>query len=126
MQPGWYDVLKDRANNFANEVWIPKIGPTVSVLDFKNAEHIEGGIAGYFSFLPRKAAEIVYPIPSGLKHWFGDQYMFEKLRANGWKITVLDSLRAQHEQSSVTASNPEAYKVIEQDKAYWRELGGTA
>jgi hypothetical protein len=119
-------VLKDRANNFANEVWIPKIGPTVSVLDFKNAEHIEGGIAGYFSFLPRKAAEIVYPIPSGLKHWFGDQYMFEKLRANGWKITVLDSLRAQHEQSSVTASNPEAYKVIEQDKAYWRELGGTA
>ena len=77
---------------------------------------------GFFSFWPRKAAELVYPIPTKLRHWFGDTFMFAKAKAAGYKVTILNTLPCHHSQSSVTASNPEAYAVIEEDKKVWQEV----
>jgi GT2 family glycosyltransferase len=114
--PGWCERLQERAENFHDEIWIPSL---------KGEEEVKyaDSIAGYFSFLPRRAAKFVYPIPVSLRHWFGDQYMFEKLRRNGWKTAVLPSVKAIHQQSAVTCSTPEAYKVIEQDIIEWGRLG---
>lgn len=114
---GWYDVLQARASAFLDEIWLPRIGePSEGV------EYVHEGVAGFFSFLPRKAVDIVYPIPHGLRMWFGDQYCFELLRKHGYKVTILNALKAQHEWSSVTAATPEAYAVIEQDKLEWQRL----
>jgi GT2 family glycosyltransferase len=119
LHPGWYDTLQARAENFTDEVWLPTIGEPVIQQDFKKVEVVTGGVAGFFNFLPRKAVELVYPIPANLRHWFGDQYMFEKLRAHGWKITLLQDMTAYHQQSSITAVTPEAYEVINMDKMEW-------
>jgi GT2 family glycosyltransferase len=116
LSPGWCEALHKRMASFPNEVWIPTLKETPV-----DAEYADS-VAGYFSFLPRAAVEIVYPIPYTLRHWFGDQYMFEKLRRNGWKTAILGSVRAVHEQSAITARTPEAYTVIEQDKVAWKEL----
>jgi len=118
---GWHEVLVSRADAVTDEVWLPRIGePSEGV------EHVHGSVAGFFTFLPRKAAELVYPIPRGLKMWFGDEWMFSKVRAAGYKVTILNALKAQHEWSSVTASTPEAYEVIEQDKIEWQRLNSDA
>lgn len=111
--PGWHEALQQRMNCFSDEVWIP------SLREGADVEYADS-VAGYFSFLPRAAVKLVYPIPAGLKHWFGDQYMFEKLRRSGWKTAVLQSVKARHQQSAVTAATSEAYAVIEQDKLAWR------
>ena len=113
--PGWYAALEYRLKNFSNEIWIPSLTDAVEV------EYAES-VAGYFSFLPRAAVHTVYPIPATLRHWFGDQYMFEKLRSMGWKTAILPSVKAKHQQSAITYRTPEAYTVIAQDAAAWKEL----
>jgi hypothetical protein len=113
MVGNWYSVLVDRWAMNLKEVWIPSLTPIPS-------DVYATSIAGFTSFLPRAAVEHVYPIPAGLRHWFGDQYMFEKLRRAGWSTVVPAALRAEHEWSAVTARTPEAYGVIEQDKIAWR------
>lgn len=118
---GWHEVLVSRADAVTDEVWLPRIGEAAG-----DIEYIHGGVAGFFTFLPRKAAELVYPIPRGLKMWFGDEWMFSKVRAAGYKVTILNALKAQHEWSSVTAATPEAYAVIEQDKIEWQRLNSDA
>ena len=113
---GWYEGIERRLKTRHKEVWIPALRPAIA------DENVTSGLAGYFSFLPRAAVELVFPIPLTLKHWFGDQYMFEKLRADGWKTVVANDVRARHEQGSVTHRTPEAKDRIEADKRAWAEL----
>jgi GT2 family glycosyltransferase len=113
---GWQDAVRNRANKASNEVWIASQVPSN-----EEVTKVES-VAGFFSFLPLAAAKLVYPIPNTIRHWFGDQYMFEKLRANGWNTVILNTLQAVHQQSAITYVTPEAYTVIEQDKLAWKEL----
>lgn len=112
---GWYEVLVKRVEQFPKEICIPNTSDGTETVYAESC-------AGFFSFLPREAVDLVYPIPQGLQHWFGDQYIFEKLRSNGWKTAVVSDLKAQHQQSAITFRTPEAYTVIEQDKLAWRNL----
>lgn len=117
LRSGWYEAAVRRVAGGEKKVFVP------SVSDAAVDEESTGGLAGFFIFLPRAAADLVYPIPPRLRHWFGDQYMFEKLRANGWKTVVAHDVKATHQQSAVTAATPEAYAVIEDDKRVWEEMG---
>jgi hypothetical protein len=119
LHPGWYEVLVKRAETSCNEVWIP-------TLSTEQTEDVYlPNVGWYFSFLPRKAVEIVYPIPCTLRHWFGDTYMRDKLISNGWKHVLAKDIRSNHEQSAVTCRVPEAYAVIEQDKEAWSKKEST-
>lgn len=122
LHPGWYDLVTQRVEQFDKEVLVPTVGEPVTNPSHLNVEHATGGVAGFFSFLPRAAVELVYPIPATLRHWFGDQYMFTKLRDHRWSVTLMQDLRAFHEQSAVTAATPEASAVIEADKIEWLKL----
>lgn len=113
---GWRQALELRAEKTKDEVWIASL--TASNEEVQKVE----SIAGFFSFLPLEAAKVVHPIPSTIRHWFGDQYMFEKLRSKGWSTVILNTLQATHQQSAITYKTPEAYDVIEQDKLAWKEL----
>lgn len=116
LKAGWQEALRSRADKAKDEVWVASLVPS-------NQEvQVVESIAGFFNFLPRAAVELVYPIPPTIRHWFGDQYMFEKLRSKGWKTVVLNTLKATHQQSAITCRTPEAYGVIEQDKLAWKEL----
>lgn len=118
LHAGWYDLLTKRAEEHDNEVWLPEIGEPGTGFT-PEAEHVVGGIAGYFSFLPKKAIPPVYPIPLRLRHWYGDQHIFDTLRGLGWKVTVLRNMRAYHQQSAITAVTPEAYEAIKLDQIAW-------
>lgn len=114
---GWYENLLRHAER-PNEVWIPALGD-----EAKDApKTVHGGLPGYFTFFPRKAIESVYPIPDGLRQWFGDQYMYEKLRRESWSTVILNDVRATHRQSAVMMATPEVYEVIEQDKIAWEAI----
>ena len=79
-------------------------------------------IAGAFTFYPRAAAAAAGLIPDSLKFWFGDEYLFTKLRGLGWQTVVLDDLKAYHDQSSSLGYEPELYRIIEEDKLAWAAL----
>jgi GT2 family glycosyltransferase len=119
MHSGWYETLTKRLDNYSKEVLIPRVGSLVPNPDYMAGEVVTGGVAGYFTFLPREAAELVYPIPQQLRHWHGDEYIFGKLRSLGWKVVIMRDVTAWHEQSAITAVTPDAYKVIEQDIVSW-------
>lgn len=124
LHAGWYEVLTERAANHKDEIWLPEVGePGVGFTP--EAVDITGGIAGYFSFLPKRAILPVYPIPLRFKHWYGDQHIFDTLRSIGWKVTVLRNMRSYHQQSAITAVTPEAYEAIRLDQIAWTTGKGT-
>jgi hypothetical protein len=123
LHPGWYEAIQARAAQVCNEVWVPSIGEPVFNPDSSSVTYVMSGVAGFFTFLPREAVKLVYPIPHQIRHWFGDQYMYETLRQHGWKVAVLNQVRAHHQQSAITAATPEAYDVIKQDIQAWKEMG---
>lgn len=116
---GWYESIVKRFSHYEKEVVLPSIGEPVDKPDYTKADKVREGVPGFFSFLTKEAARIVYPIPSNLRHWFGDQYMFEKLRSQGWETVILQEVKAYHQQSAITFVTPEAYDIIKQDKMEW-------
>lgn len=121
LHDGWFSAITNRFENYPKEVCLPSIGDPVNNPDFHKAEYANGGVPGYFTFLNRESAQKIYPIPKNLKHWFGDQHIFETLRSDGWKVAVLSEVRAYHNQSAITARTPEAYTAIEQDIKEWNK-----
>lgn len=113
---GWYEALMARVTH-KREVWLPAFTEPVA----EEATEAEN-IAGAFTFLPREAAKLVYPIPEELKLWFGDEWMFTILRGLGWKTMVLNTMPAKHQQSAILSTNPKSYQIIEEDKLAWAEL----
>jgi GT2 family glycosyltransferase len=122
LHAGWYEQIQARAKEFPKEIWLPNEGKPPCVPGYKEAIYTDADVAGYFSFMPREAVQLVYPIPRTLKHWFGDKYMFDKLIANGWRIAVLRDVRANHQWGVVRVSNQDAYPTIEEDKLAWEAL----
>src|SRR5271157_809208 len=100
LHPNWYPTICSRFAAYPNEVWIPEIGAPVPCPDFHKAHHVGGGNPGYFTFMPRAAVEKFYPIPSPLKQWYGDTYMYNILESWGWRVMVLDEMRAYHQWRS--------------------------
>jgi Glycosyl transferase family 2 len=122
--PGWYPKVEEYLLKNTKDTCIPNI-VTNPEDDLKEGTLVAENIAGALSFLTLEAAKLVYPIPVGLKHWFGDTYIFGKLRANGWRTVVLGSIKANHPWSQVTCRTPEAYRIIEEDKKEWDRLWET-
>ncbi|MCR4307653.1 MAG: hypothetical protein NUV80_03760, partial [Candidatus Berkelbacteria bacterium] len=92
----------------------------LSTADHKRRE-LKGQPAGACTLLPKEAVRLVYPIPDGLRLWFGDEYMYGKLKSEGWKI-VQGEFNAYHYGSLSIASNPESNEVIAQDKLNWAAM----
>ena len=67
-------------------------------------------------------AEAVYPIPEGIKLWFGDEYIFTKLIKLGYEMRVYYNLRGVHGNSRSVSENPRSYKTIELDKIAWQKI----
>jgi hypothetical protein len=97
-----------------------KIKPEVRLKD--HYKKIKGGYPGVFMFFSREMVEAVYPIPKGIKLWFGDEYIFTKLMKLGYEMRVYYELRGLHGNSRSVSENPKAHKTIELDKAVWEKI----
>jgi hypothetical protein len=80
---------------------------------------IDWGFPGIMIVLSRKMCELVYPIPESLKIWFGDDWIYRRLKNNGYNLRVFYSIKARHSGSRSIASVKEASEIIEQDKINW-------
>lgn len=126
LPPKWYEVVGERLAFHRKEILLPDVGPHRETLPEPSSESVTvaENIAGAFSFFPREAVELAGSIPAELKFWFGDEYLFTKLREQGWKTVVLDDLKAYHDQSSSLRYEPELYRIIEEDKLAWAKIKG--
>lgn len=104
--------------------------PTISNDKTKMYEHIPivpmigeylENPAGVFITLNHKQAQLVYPIPEDLRVWFGDSYIFQLLRADGYTIARPYNLLAFHHTSMHVKSIEGILEIIEQDKITWQD-----
>lgn len=113
MQPGWSAKLQE------GQICIPTDG--------SHAENVvvTEGIPGVFIHLSREMVEMVYPIPSYVKIWFGDNWVFEILRRLGYQTVVKAGLVGLHYNGGSQSVNivPDKEAIIEVDKVAWAEFG---
>jgi hypothetical protein len=86
-----------------------------------NHMEVEKGTPGVLIVLNRKHAEMIYPIPDYIKIWFGDNWIFENLRALGYKTVIPYNLISYHAWSKNVSRLPGAHDIIEEDKKQWAQ-----
>lgn len=115
LEPGWSSYLVD------GMCCIPTDG------SHETDEIVTTGTPGIFITLDKKMAELINPLPENLKIWFGDEFLFTKLRKAGYKTIVRAGLKAVHYQngSQTCKRLPEFQEIIERDKIAWLEIEKT-
>ena len=112
---GWYEALEQ---GMAHPLTV--CSPSSRVME---EDALAGaGVPGHCICLTREAVEIVYPIPSELRVWFGDSWIYGWLAGIGWTVRVLKDMRAGHQASQSVAGIPGIHDIIEEDKAAWAAL----
>ena len=121
LHPGWYDPICHRADEFSKEIWMPACGEPQQNPNYLNVQ-TSRCYPGFFTWLPREAVEIVYPIHPTLRHWYGDAHIGITLMNLGWNVTILNEVRADHQWGVVRMANPDCGAVIQADKNAWEVL----
>ena len=124
-QHQWLDYLKlwsvDNEQIIVVEVDKDKVKESVD-LTCSDTTTVTEGTNGIFIWLTKEQAKIVYPIPNGIKIWFGDNWIHYKLRKAGHPTVIHYNFRAFH-QGSVTVQSVEGVsEQIEQDKIAWEQI----
>jgi len=119
MGNNWFNLIPDKSHKW---ICVPTYADSLERLGNQRGEfkELKGGVAGAFTVLPREAVEIIYPIPRGMKLWFGDEYMYSKLRSLGWKVMQAE-FTAYHYGSLSIPANLESGNIIEGDKIAWQK-----
>lgn len=75
---------------------------------------------GVFILLNKEMADLIYPIPVRLKLWFGDAYIWYKLKKYHYEKRIYDNFICVHGNSvSLSILGDEAIEIIENDKKEW-------
>lgn len=128
MQRQWVNVLRNRWQINPDEICLPVIldsFPSEVSTDVLDAEIVTEGTAGVFIAMSRKQAELINPIPhEKIRVWFGDNWIFQTLRANGYETVIPSNLFACHYHNG--SQNVQRVKgvseIIEADKLAWEEI----
>lgn len=118
MQNNWQHKIPQEVK----QVWVPTYAPNLELMQnwAGYTQELFGGVAGAFTVLPRAAVELVYPIPRSLKLWFGDEWMYSRLRKHGWKVMQADFCAFHYGSLSIYSSSAHN-EVIEADKRAWEK-----
>lgn len=87
-------------------------------------KEVFSGTPGIMITMNREMAKIVYPIPSQIRIWHNDEWIYTKLRKCGYKTIVKAGLKAVHHHggSQTCQKLPEFQEIIEQDKIEWGKI----
>jgi hypothetical protein len=80
---------------------------------------IDGGYPGIFILLNKEQCSFVHPIPEQIKVWFGENWIWEILKAHGNRMLILEELKCWHEGSQTIKRVDGIHEIIEQDKISW-------
>ena len=118
--------------SFLERVWDPNLIPLVTEttgvppIENGNNSHkiVSGGHAGICIILSRQQVEAVYPIPEGIKVWFGDNYIWGVLQNKyGLRLALYEYFYASHGNSRSVSQVEGVYDLIEADKKAWKKYG---
>lgn len=82
-------------------------------------EQINGGIAGIFICLTREQCDLVYPIPSYIQVWYGDDWIYDILGMDGLKTMLIKNMEVYHAISQNVSRVKGIGEIIEQDRQGW-------
>jgi GT2 family glycosyltransferase len=121
MRSDWSENLMARWEAYPNTIYIPQI---IQDKEFKhgvNSHDIEvsEGTPGVFITLNRNQAEIINPLPTELKVWFGDNWIYEILRGLGYKTIIPNNVVSYHYWSQNVQKVAGISEIIEEDKRQW-------
>lgn len=123
MHKEWDKVLKNWWTNNPEDILIPVMTQDKNFADFNKRTsyglEVSEGTPGVFITLSRKQAEIINPLPSELKVWFGDNWIYEILRGCGYKTIVVGNLLSYHYWSQNVQKVAGISELIEEDKRQW-------
>lgn len=128
LNKGWSDVIRKRLRVKQNESFVPKIVTETRLFErvvdpsYMEAQTVTEGTAGVFITLTKAQCELVYPIPETLKIWFGDNWIYERLRKRGHITVIPSSLIAIHGNSQTVSRLPGISELIEIDKLEWEKI----
>lgn len=130
LQEDWADILQKRWTVDPDEVLSPHIIDDKTMMEKPigrepaKADVLETGPPGVFITLNRMQAKLVYPLPFDIvKIWFGDTYIYDLLRADGYHVLAPINFLAFHHWSTTLERLPLRDKLLEQDKQAWETLG---
>lgn len=115
MHPGWSNHLEN------GTICIPTDG------SHTEDEIVTSGTPGVFLHFNREMARLIYPIPSEIRIWYGDEYALTVLRKAGYKTVVKSKMIGTHFHggSQTCLKLAEFQEIIEQDKLAWLEIEKT-
>ena len=124
VRPGWAESLLDRRELGKNEIWFGR--RTSNAPEAMGARHhspVEAtntlASRGGFFALTRKAISLVFPIPSELRIFYGDDWIFGILGRIGYRQVTLADVVVWHEESVSQNRLPELNGIIWQDRQAW-------
>jgi hypothetical protein len=125
MQSQFLEVLQNR--DIPNEMPIPIEVDKVTVYEKLDpagqvGQVVTEGTNGIFIWLSKEQARIAFPIPDGIKIWFGDNWIHEKLRIAGHKTVILGNFQAFHHGSVTLKEMSTSSEDIERDKINWQTI----
>lgn len=127
VRPGWAESLFARRELGVNELWFGRRTSTVQEAGTvgrprqHSSEEIVDVLAsrGGFFAMARKAVSLVFPIPSELRIFYGDDWIFGILGRIGYRQVTLADVVVWHEESVSQNRLPELNSVIWQDRQAW-------
>lgn len=128
LNKGWSNVVRSMLKENNRRSLSPKVVNDLPrfnrVVDPSNTSCMDVtiGLPGVFFTLTKEQCKLVYPIPETIKVWFGDNWIFDKLRNNGHSTVVVDNLLAIHGNSQTVSRVPGISEIIEQDKLEWEKI----
>lgn len=128
LNKGWSDVVRSMLKENDKRSLSPKVVNDLArfnrVVDPSNTSCMDVtiGLPGVFFTLTKEQCKLVYPIPETIKVWFGDNWIFDKLRNSGHSTVVVDNLLAIHGNSQTVSRVPGISEIIEQDKLEWEKI----
>ncbi len=137
MQKNWSEVVINRLEENPDEICIPKIiedkffmtRDNMGIfrtldIDTKPSECqiVTEGTPGVFIVMNRKQVNIISPLPTECKIWFGDQFIYTILRSLGYTTVIPDNLLSYHYWSQNVQKVQGISEMIEEDKVNWTNV----
>ncbi len=127
LHSNWLNIIKRAINIHGDLCYLPTEVDKEKIFQNSDLEDlsyhdIEGGACGMIMWLSREHVKAVYPMPTDIKIWFGDNWIFDLYRGVGGKTVVLKNFWCFHHGSSTLKTLSSTSQWIEDDKIAWRDV----
>ena len=124
VRSGWAESILARHNFDTDEIWFGHrthdVQETTGLRQYSSKETTkQPSSRGGFFAMKRKAVPTVFPIPSELRIFYGDNWIFDVLAMGGYREVTLADVVVWHEESVSRKRLPEVDDIFRQDRHEW-------